>query len=228
MSLSEDEMNDLVEMLEGDADVQQALESAVPVIVTTTSITPHQDGPPTDSINDGDPTNEELLRIFTKKRQSDEDYKPPVSDLIELLGGIDSVMNVMLTSSDLNMTFDNRMTMLKHFESSDHHNIVETLDIADVEEAGKQLAWTEKVSDNVFVEIAPLLSSWLYSRYAVGTLTVFTLIPLVINSIVPVIVPHLDDSKTYMTFGHLSYVVSWWYVCITVMCCTQELKLSEI
>lgn len=176
--------------------------------------------PTADSINDTGPTNEMLLRLFNEKRQSDEDYKPPVSDLVDLLGGIDLVMNVMLTNSDLNMSFDDRMTMRQHFQSSaeaDHvpsaviQNQGETeTGTENVQQTGLESNLYLCVSNNILHPWSPFLCKWLYSRRAVAILLIFTFVPLFISSFLPMIDPQLNESAIFVRNSYIYYIVCWW------------------
>lgn len=124
------------------------------------------------------PTERDLLLFFNEKRRN-EHYVAPVEELINMLGGIDVVMNEMLSSPNYRMSPEMREKMyvnICNFEPTYRAQAVQlsvirrtsqvSEDQLDHVQAGNQgeLTWTLDPKDN-WLQAYPWLTKCIYSKY---------------------------------------------------------------
>ena len=135
-------------------------------------------------INDHIPTRQDILAVYESKRQN-EKYEPSIQKFVELLGGIDLVMQVMLTSADHNMSANNCVEMYRYL--NDTTTISSSYD--HIEEVGtpgvttKKFQWTLHIKDNGLHSLSPSahrhFSKYIFSNWSMGIMMVMLTVAFV-------------------------------------------------
>ena len=104
----------------------------------------------------GIPRRDELLALFRERRRTDNDYKPSAEQLVDLLGGIDAVMDTVLTASHHNLAPDDCVTMKQQF--------VEPLLSS---KTNDRLTFTLDPNNNMLHQISPFIHRHLFTKRVV-------------------------------------------------------------
>ena len=179
-------------------------------------------------IEDKIPTRAELLTMFMSKGNIDRQYDSLL--LVEYLGGIDVVLEMMLSADDHSMTMENRKYMYHYFCSmestfrecnsdtvSADTNRTTMADLEDNPTNKSTLKWTLDKRNNILYSLSPFLYSHVFSRYAFGLFVFFFMFPWFLLTVPVVIVPHLQNSKGYETYSwvfSIYWVLSQLFYCI--------------
>ena len=146
------------------------------------------------------PTQKELLSLFKEQRSNDENYKASIDRLIELLGGIDAVMDTVLNSSNHKIATKDCVAMKEHLLESSSRSQNE-----------QKLIWTLNTNNNVLHQISPFLHRHIFTKQVI----IFQVIMyIVISALDPgvfgLLIPHLYDSKSYQIVWKILMMVYAW------------------
>jgi len=155
------------------------------------------------------PTEAELLAMFKENRSSNKEYRPCINELVELMDGIDAVMDTVLCNGHL--TADNRVAMMMHLE----------------EAPPPSLKWKLDPKDNMLYEISPFIYRHVFrSRVVGGLLALCGLMLLLSTGIVSLVDDKIGESRTFFLCHRLAGIVICW-LCLVPWLTAALLRVNK-
>lgn len=180
----------------------------------------HHENTPDSSCASNHELRKRFLRIYKAKRNNNVDYDPPVSKLIEWIGGIDVVMEVMLSSDDLKMTPMDITKLEQHLSAPSVTRITGQSVVCIADEtrtfSGKpnhiDSEYVVDPKDNLLESFSPFISKHLYSKCSVAIMAAMTILPHVVG-LTPDIVTHENEASRISRNGlfimSIAMMITW-------------------
>lgn len=141
-------------------------------------------------------TQQQLLQQYQAQTQHNELTQSAALQLVNLLGGMNTIMSVMLSSSNYKMSIDDRKLMQQYL---DQMSLKYTSPALTEDDA--KMKWTLITNNNMLYQISPWISAHLYSKWAMIVLAMSQISLVVLWFTRPV-----SWSFTYLLMGTLSWV----------------------
>ena len=144
-----------------------------------------------------------FLSIYKAKRNNNADYDPPVSKLIECIGGIDVVMEVVLGTDHLEMTAMDFTKLELHLSTPLVTRITgqsvgcvadETRTFT-AEPNHTDSEYVVDPKDNLLESCSPFISKHLYSKCSVAIMAAMTILPHVVGIMPYIVSPEYTESR---------------------------------
>lgn len=149
------------------------------------------------------PTQSELLALFKEKRRIDKDYTPSIVHLVQLLGGIDGVMDTVLTSPN-HIVPSNECMELKQYLQQPLHT----------PNSGK-LKWTLDPNYNMLYQISPFIHDHVFSKQVIVSLMILGLLLVALDpTFVSFVTPRLGDSSSFALISYCVQIMYFWFLAI--------------
>ena len=146
------------------------------------------------------PTHQELLSLFKENRRNGNIQDSSLSEFVELLGGFDAVMDVVLKAPDYSMADDNCVAMKQR--------LLEPLPNKSKDD---RLIWTVDPNDNVLHQISPFIHRHLLTKPVILTMVaLYVFMSLLEPVALAMIIPSAINSKPYEVFWKILMLVYMW------------------
>ena len=164
------------------------------------TIQPHVENSEQESTIDQIPSRDDLLNLFIEITKNGNPSDIPITELVQLLGGINKIMNVMLKAPNHSMSTNDRIKMqqllqrhlqkpsevISDNQKSREHVQKPSLDINELDRVpafpkrvrswspvAQDVGWTLDPKNNILHDLSPRLEHFIFSKYMLVILFVF-------------------------------------------------------